>query len=274
MKKLFVLPLIILIGLSSCKKNPDTASNTPAIPVLTTTAASVITQYTAQSGGNVSSDAGYSVTARGICWSTNHNPTIADSKTIDDTGTGSYSSIMTGLNPSTIYYFRAYAINSKGIAYGNELTFLTQDVSTTTVIDIDGNVYPVITIGSQVWMKENLKTIHYRNGESILTGLSDASWGITTSGAFSIYNNDAANNTVYGKLYNWYAVIDSRKIAPAGWHVPSKAEWTILINSLGGLNLAGGAMKEAGLTHWNTPNSGATNNSGFIGLPAGNRVNT
>ncbi|HXL58644.1 MAG TPA: hypothetical protein VN958_20420, partial [Chitinophagaceae bacterium] len=155
MKKLFVLPLIILIGLSSCKKNPDTASNTPAIPVLTTTAASVITQYTAQSGGNVSSDAGYSVTARGVCWSTNHNPTIADSKTIDDTGTGSYSSIMTGLNPSTIYYFRAYAINSKGIAYGNELTFLTQDVSTTTVIDIDGNVYPVITIGSQVWMKEN-----------------------------------------------------------------------------------------------------------------------
>jgi uncharacterized protein (TIGR02145 family) len=273
-KKVFLLPLTLLIGLLSCKKNPDTTSNTPAIPVLTTTASVVITQYSAQSGGTVSSDAGFTVTARGICWSTSHNPTTADSKTTDGAGTGNYSSIMTSLSPSTIYYVRAYAINSQGTAYGNELTFSTQDVSTTTVTDIDGNVYPVITIGSQVWMKENLKTSHYQNGVAIPTGLSDGSWGTATLGAFAIYGNDASNNAVYGKLYNWYAAIDSRNIAPAGWHVPSKEEWMILINSLGGLDLAGGEMKETGLTHWNTPNSGATNNSGFIGLPGGNRTNT
>lgn len=275
MKKLLILPVLLLIGFYSCNKpEVDPITSPIATPLLTSTAVSIITQYTAQAGGNVSSDAGYAVTARGICWSKNRNPTTADSKTTDGTGTGNYSSIMTGLIPSTIYFLRAYAINSKGTAYGNELTFLTQDISAATVTDIDGNVYPVITIGTQTWMKENLKTTHYQNGEAIPTGLSDDLWGTTTSGSFAIYNNDAANNNVYGKLYNWYAAIDSRKIAPAGWHVATKAEWLTLISSLGGFATAGETMKEAGLTHWNTPNTGATNNSGFTGLPSGNRINT
>jgi uncharacterized protein (TIGR02145 family) len=178
------------------------------------------------------------------------------------------------LLPNTTYFLRAYAINSKGTAYGNELTFSTQQVSATTVTDIDGNVYPVITIGNQTWMKENLKTTRYQNGEAIQTGLSDAAWGTTTTGSFAIYNNDAANNTAYGKLYNWYAAIDARKIAPAGWHVASKAEWQTLINSLGGFAAAGGTMKEGGIIHWNTPNTGATNSSEFTGLGAGNRMAT
>ena len=272
MKKIFLLPAILLIGMHSCKKAENPGTPPPlAIPLLTSTAIGTITSFTAQAGGTISSDAGYPVTARGICWSTIPNPTTADSKTSDGTGTGNYSSILTGLVPATTYYVRAYAINSKGTAYGNEFSFLTLQVSTTTVTDIDGNVYPIITIGSQTWMKENLKTTRYRNGEAIPTGLNDASWGTTLSGAYAIYNNDAANNTVYGKLYNWYAAVDSRKLAPAGWHIPSTTEWMVLINFLGGLNTAGGKMKETGLTHWNTPNTGATNNSGFTALSSGYR---
>ena len=273
MKKTTFIVLAAIV-LFSCSK-PDTGGNPPVIttPVLTTTAVSIITQYTAQAGGNVSSDGGDAVTARGTCWSTNHNPTTADSKTTDGTGTGNYSSILTGLVPNTAYYLRAYATNSKGTAYGNELSFATQPVSATTVTDIDGNVYPVIIIGTQTWMKENLKTTRYQNGEAIPTGLSDASWAATTSGAFAIYNNDAANNTVYGKLYNWYAATDSRKIAPQGWHVPSREEWETLITFLGESPIAGGEMKETGLTHWNTPNVGASNSSGFTGLAGGSRSN-
>ena len=271
---------IIIIGLlinsfffASCKKDA-----TPGVSAdqssLTTTAVTVITPYTAEAGGNVSSAGGSTVTARGVCWSINSNPTTANSITTDGTGTGNYSSVLTGLQPNTTYYVRAYATNGSGTAYGNEQHFVTQALSETTVTDIDGNVYDVVTIGSQTWMKENLKVTRYSNGEPIQSGLNDATWGAATSGAFSIYNNDAGNNNLYGKLYNWYAGVDSRKIAPPGWHVPSRQEWETLTSFLGGLSVAGGQMKETGLVHWATPNTGATNSSGFTGLPTGSRINT
>src|SRR6478736_1024516 len=138
------------------------------------------------------------------------------------------------------------------------------------VKDVDGNVYSTIKIGTQTWMKENLKVTRYNNGDIIPTGLSDVSWATATSGAVTIYNNDDGNNKVYGKLYNWYAATDPRKIAPQGWHIPSTEEWEALISFLGGES-AGGQMKESGLAHWTIPNSGATNISGFTGLPAGLR---
>jgi uncharacterized protein (TIGR02145 family) len=137
-----------------------------------------------------------------------------------------------------------------------------------TVTDIDGNVYGVVKIGYQYWMLENLKTSRYNDGTSIPTGLSNAAWGAATNGAYSIYENDASNDTTYGKLYNWYAV-NSGKLAPAGWHIPSDAEWTVLTDFLGGLAVAGGNMKS--VAGWKVPNTGATNNSGFTGLPAGYR---
>ena len=139
-----------------------------------------------------------------------------------------------------------------------------------TVTDIDGNVYNTVTIGTQVWMKENLKVSKYRNGDPIPTNLTDAAWGAATTGAYSIYNNDAANNTTYGKLYNWYAVVDSRNLCPVGWHVPSDAEWTTLENYLGGSAIAGGKLKSTS-SLWSEPNTGATNESGFSGLPGGLR---
>jgi uncharacterized protein (TIGR02145 family) len=143
------------------------------------------------------------------------------------------------------------------------------------VTDIDGTVYTSIVINGQEWMQQNLAVTKYRNGDPIPTGLSDATWSNTTSGAFAIYNNDAANNTTYGKLYNWYAVNDSRGLCPTGWHVPSDGEWTTLETSLGGSSVAGGKMKSTGTIEngdglWHSPNEQA-NESGFTGLPSGYR---
>lgn len=146
----------------------------------------------------------------------------------------------------------------------------TNSNTANTVTDIDGNIYNTVTIGTQVWMKENLKTIHYRNGDAIATGLSNTDWTITTSGAYAIYDNDAINNTTYGKLYNWYAVVDSRNIAPTGWHIPSETEWVVLFNFLGGKTIAGAALKDTAV--WESPNTGATNSSGFTALPGGIRL--
>lgn len=141
-----------------------------------------------------------------------------------------------------------------------------------TISDIDGNVYQAITIGTQVWMAENLKVTHYRNGDPVPEIADGSAWAVLTTGAYCNYSNNPANVDTYGRLYNWYAVSDFRNIAPAGWHVPTDAEWQLLIEYLGGGAVAGGKMKEAGTTHWADPNSGATNQSGFSALPGGIRL--
>jgi uncharacterized protein (TIGR02145 family) len=143
--------------------------------------------------------------------------------------------------------------------------------SKNTVTDIDGNVYRTVTIGTQVWMAENLKVTHYRNGDAIPNVTVPAAWGELTSGAYCNYDNDTAQAADYGRLYNWFAVDDSRNIAPIGWHVPTDAEWQALVNYLGGDAIAGGKMKETGTEHWVSPNTGATNESGFCALPGGDR---
>jgi uncharacterized protein (TIGR02145 family) len=140
--------------------------------------------------------------------------------------------------------------------------------------DQEGNVYKTIVIGTQEWMAENLNTSIYRNGNAIPTNLSNAEWNNTINtqqGAWAYYNNDASYACPYGKLYNWYAVNDARNLCPAGWHVPSDAEWTVLTNYLGGEGVAGGKMKSTGTQYWQNPNSGATNSSGFSALPGGYR---
>jgi uncharacterized protein (TIGR02145 family) len=258
-------------GTAYSNEESFTTQQAGTMATLTTTQVNIITQTTAQSGGNITSDGGAPITDRGICWSTTTAPTVADSKTLAGTGAGDYTSFLTGMSANTVYYVRAYATNSAGTAYGNEITFTTQPISANTVTDIDGNVYNTVTIGTQVWMVENLKTKHYANGDAIPTGLNDPTWGTATSGAYAIYGDYSANNEVFGKLYNWFAVVDPRNIAPAGWHVPTEAEWVTLTSFLGGSTIAGGSMKEAGLTHWNSPNTGATNSSGFTGLPGGSR---
>ena len=140
-----------------------------------------------------------------------------------------------------------------------------------TVTDIDGNVYATVKIGTQVWMTSNLKTTRYRNGDVIPNVTSNTAWAALTTGAQCTYNNTLVADSInlFGRLYNFYAVADSRNIAPIGWHVASDAEWTTLTTYLG--SLVGGRLKESGTTHWLAPNNDALNDSKFCALPGGYR---
>lgn len=142
-----------------------------------------------------------------------------------------------------------------------------------TILDVDGNIYHAIKIGNQTWLKENLKVSKFCNGDSIPLITHDSTWMQLTEGAYSYYENDSAHQDTYGNLYNWYVMNDSCGICPTGWHVPSKTEWETLINYLGGDWVAGGPMKETGTNNWLAPNTDATNQSGFSGLPGGSWSN-
>jgi uncharacterized protein (TIGR02145 family) len=242
-------------------------TNPVILATLTTTAISSITTTTGVSGGNITGDGGGTITARGVCWATTENPNITNNiKTSDGIGTGSFTSNLTGLQPGTIYYVRAYASNECGTAYGDQFTVLTY------ISDKEGNIYKTIAISSQIWMKENLKTTIYQDGTQITNVTDNTQWVNLTSSAFCWYNNDASIfKNAYGALYNWYAVNDNRKICPIGWHVPSDTEWLTLADFSGGLSLAGGKLKESGTSHWISPNTGATDESGFTALPSGYR---
>jgi len=141
----------------------------------------------------------------------------------------------------------------------------------TTVIDIDGNEYNTIIIGSQTWMAENLKTTKYNDGSAIPLITNDAEWNFMATPAYCWYNNDKTSfGNTYGAMYNWHAV-NTGKLCPAGWHVPTDAEWTALTDFLGGESVAGGKLKETGTLHWNSPNTGALDEAGFTALPGGFR---
>jgi uncharacterized protein (TIGR02145 family) len=220
---------------------------------------------------------GSGIFERGVCWSTSPSPTISQNKSIVGTGGFGFTHRFGGLTGGIQYYVRAYARNSSGTVYSNERSF-THDSwarcpGTPSVTDIDGNVYNTVQIGTQCWTQSNLTVSKYRNGDNIPNITDGTQWSqtnISSTGAWCNYNNDASNGTTYGKLYNWYAVNDSRGLCPTGWHVPSDSEWTALHTYLGGTSVAGGALKST--TGWNSPNTGATNSSGFTGLPGGSRV--
>lgn len=274
----FYRGILILSGIglffifnTACKKSSDTTSTgSTTTPVLTTATVTNINSTFATGGGNISSDGGATVTARGVCWSTTQNPTLVDNRTSDGTGTGSFASSMQGLSPSTPYYVRAYATNSAGTSYGSAVTFTTLSLQPGTVIDIDGNVYHTISIGTQVWLVENLKVTHYRNGDTITHGTRMNQLKPTGSlGEYWNYSNKDSLGNIYGRLYNYYAVVDPRFIAPMGWHVASDSDWSVLAHFLGADSIVGGKLKEAGTTHWFSPNLGATNESGFTALPGG-----
>jgi len=467
----------------------DTLNTNSGLPVLTTTSISDTTAISASSGGNISSAGGSSITARGIVWGTSSNPTISlSTKTTNGTGTGSYSSQISGLTASTTYYVRAYATNTAGTSYGNEVSFTTNTINLTnglvayypftgnagdssgngnhgtvngatlttdrfgnvnraysfdgtssfievpdskslsiegditmaawvydngpsnnyhTILTkelngdrgynlsysfyygpggsptevnkifsgrrngngaqveykfsnqeisfnkwqyiaavvrrdiitfyIDGvevgynvfgnqftipminqlvslkigsagggnqlmpgkldeiriynraltqseisllasdtvktNTIPTsVTIGTQIWTDKNLDVSTYQNGDIIPQVTDNATWESLTTGAWCYYNNDSTKYAKFGKLYNWYAVNDSRGLAPEGWHIPSDTEWANLGTYLGGKSVAGGKMKEVGIINWSSPNTDATNETGFTGLPGGIRI--
>ena len=230
-----------------------------ALPTLTTTLASSITTSTASSGGTISNDGGTTITAKGVCWSTSPNPTIAlNTTTNDGTGTTTFASSITALTLGTMYYVRAYATNSVGTAYGNQITFM---------------YLTNVTIGTQIWQNTNLDVTTYKNGDPIPQVSDPTAWAGLTTGAWCYYNNDSAYGTTYGKLYNWYAVKDPRGLAPSGWHIPTDSEWYALTFYLGGENTAGGKLKST--SGWQSAASGGTGNGldnyGFKALPGGYR---
>ncbi len=141
-----------------------------------------------------------------------------------------------------------------------------------TVTDADGNKYKTVKIGTQVWMVENLKTTKY-NDSSVIPCVADSTeWSNLNSPGYCWYNNDETSfKNIYGALYNWHTV-NTKKLCPTGWRIPTKDEWDTLINYLGGVDVAGGKMKEVGLSHWDSPNTEATNISGFTALPGGYRI--
>ncbi len=253
-KKIFNRLLFLLMGLFlvfaiSCDKDAD-------VPVLSTTEVTGISQTTAMSGGNITHDGGAIVTARGVCWSTNENPTIDDNKTEDGNGAGSFTSSIMGLEPNTTYYIRAYATNSVGISYGGVITFTTkEEVNFGSFIDPrDGKAYQTVIIGNQEWMAENLVYA-------------------PSSGNFWAYANNNSNIETYGYLYDWETAMDA---CPAGWHLPGDDEWTELIDYLGCEKNAGGKLKATGTIEdgtglWHAPNGGATNVTGFTAFPGGTR---
>jgi len=159
-----------------------------------------------------------------------------------------------------------YNTTTKGLEFKSS----TGWVSLTTATALN---YPSVLIGAQYWMEKNLEVTTYRNGDPIPYVTDANAWAALTTGAWCYYNNDPANGSLYGKLYNWYAVNDPRGLAPTGWHVSTDDEWTTLSTTLGGDAVAGGKMKVAGTTRWTTPNTGADNSSGFAGLPGGIRDN-
>lgn len=136
------------------------------------------------------------------------------------------------------------------------------------ITDGDGNIYTSVKIGTQVWMTENLKTTKYNDGSEIPNVTGDSAWYHLTTAAYCFFNDDISYKTPYGGLYNFYAVATG-KLCPIGWHVPTDDEWTTLMDDLGGAEVAGGKLKEAGTSHWISPNGGATNESGFTALPGG-----
>jgi len=240
------------------------------VPVVTTDSITNINATTATSGGDVIFDGGAPVIAKGVCWSTSSNPTIADSYTLDGAGIGSFTSNITGLVANVTYYVRAHATNNEVTSYGNEISFTTfVPFQCGNQIIYSGQSYNTVLIGTQCWMAENLNVGTRIDGANNQTDNSIIEK--------YCYDDDVDNCNTYGGMYQWdemmqYVITEAvQGICPIGWHIPSDSEWTILSDYLGGTAVAGGKMKEAGTIHWDSPNTGATNSSGFTGLPGGDR---
>lgn len=241
------------------------------VPTLTTTGVTGIALTTAVSGGSISDENGGAVTARGVCWNTSGNPTISDPRSSDGTGSGNFTSNLTGLAAGTVYYVRAYATNSAGTGYGSQVRF------STSVSDRDGNVYITVIIGTQLWMQSDLKTTRLNNNTPIPEVTLNTDWMNLTSMGCCWYDNNPSYGSTYGRLYNWYAV-ETAMLCPSGWHVPNDSEFKTLETYLGmtqpetdnsgwrGTN-QGTQLK---FTSTWTPSTG-TNSSGFSALGGGYR---
>jgi len=237
MKKLILGALgtvvMLCVILAGCKRD---------VISLFTASVTEITGSTALCGGEMTDDNGHTVSEMGICWSTSKKPTIKDNFIAAPArDIGSYTCQLSGLMPNTTYHVRAYATCEKGIYYGNVVTFTTNITPRdSTVTDVDGNVYNTITIGNQTWMRENLRTKHFPDGESIPEVSVYYMGNYSQPRRYTPRNSDGNAPAEYGLLYNWTAVMNGEAssdrnpsgvqgICPDGWHVPSHTEWRQLI---------------------------------------------
>jgi uncharacterized protein (TIGR02145 family) len=258
------LILLILVSFSSCKKDLGILST------VETLSPEFVASEAATLGCYIKSDGGSGIADCGIYIGVSANPESSGIALKTGNDTGLFIGQVSGLTANTKYYIKAYAKNAKGESFGEELNFTTPP----TISDFENNKYGTVNIGSQTWMAKNLQTTHFLNGDLIST-TTPSGLDITSEGSPNYqwsYGGENANLTVYGKLYTWYTITDSRKICPTGWHIPSDAEWTILENKLGGYAIAGSSLKEYGNSHWLSPyNIDGSNLSCFLGLPGGYR---
>jgi uncharacterized protein (TIGR02145 family) len=242
------------------------------IPTATTLAATNITTVSVRLNGTVNANYLSTVVTFDYGTTANYggNVTASQSPLTGNTIT-KVSAPISGLTSGITYHFRIKAVNSLGTTYGSDWTYALSSYGVVT--DVEGNKYDTIAIGTQVWMKQNLKTRKFSNGDLIATTTpATLDIGTETSPEYQwAYDGNDNNAVTYGRLYTWYAVTDMRNVCPTGWHVPNDVEWTTLRTYLGGSAVAGGKLKEIGTTHWNSTTTGVTNESGFTALGAGNR---
>jgi uncharacterized protein (TIGR02145 family) len=221
------------------------------------------------SGGNGEYYNGQTVSSTGV---TGLTATLIEGKFVKGNGTLTFTISGIPASIGTAYF----AINVGGKTCNFSRIINSPPSLGSNISDVDGNSYKTVNIGNQTWMAENLKVSKYNDGTDIPNIEINTDWEKNTTGAWCYYNNDEANNAKYGKLYNWYALSTTtngdKNVCPTGWHVPNDAEWTVLTDYLGGLSLAGGQMREVGITSWDSPNTGATNTSLFTGIPGGVRT--
>jgi uncharacterized protein (TIGR02145 family) len=275
----FVALLSVVIYLTTCKKGEEPASSDPSPPVAMTNSASWVGQTWATLKGTVTANDQNTIVTFEYDTITAYEHSI---KATPDTVTGSTSttviSSLTGLLENTTYHYRVKAVSSVGTSYGSDVTFTTSDtvgivinfnpnLTYGSVSDNNGNTYKTIQIGTQTWMAENLKTVKYNDGTAIPFITEGTAWAELSTPGYCWYNNYSVS---YGGIYNWYSV-NTGKLCPTGWHIPTDVEWTVLTDYLGGGNIAGNKLKETGSTHWLGSNAGATNESGFTAIPSGYR---
>jgi uncharacterized protein (TIGR02145 family) len=259
----FLSLMLFLFAITACEK-----ADNSTIPAVITLGITEIGTDKVLCGGQVNNDGGKSITERGVLIGKSENPLLDGTMIPMGAGMGLFNQWVENLDPGTNYHLCAYAVNETGTAYGEVKAIKTRGIIT----DIDGNSYSVVDIGNQTWMGENLKTSKYRNGNPIPQVLNDEDWHNLESGAFCYYDNNPSNGLIYGKLYNWYAMMDERGICPEGWEQPDNNDWMELIDFAGGLQNAGASLKQKGFDLWEPPNVDARNSTGFTALPAGVRV--
>jgi uncharacterized protein (TIGR02145 family) len=251
-----------------------TLVNPMYLPSVSTLEINDITTNSSKINGRVTNDGISNVSSRGFVWNLETNPTLEINAgfTTNGFGLGNFNAFIENLQPNKTYYIKAYATSSYGTGYGEELTFTTSALLYSNgngVTDYNGNTYNSVIINNKEWTTKNLNVTRYRNGDIIPQVQNPTQWANLTTGAWCYYQQQTANGTVYGKLYNWYAVNDSRGLAPTGWHIATNEDFEDLISFLGGNEVAGSALKQTGTNRWEAPNTGATNASGLTFLPGG-----